>query len=99
MHIAKAGATLALVLAAVAGIDVVSERQAKSWPPPVQNVSAESPALSVSLRDVVFFQQPRKKGLRQILRVMRTVPFAANEGVERRPVRAAELFECGSRVW
>ena len=58
MHIAKAGATLALVLAAVAGVDVVSERQAKSWPPPVQNVSAESHALSPEAEHKTFYMPP-----------------------------------------
>jgi mono/diheme cytochrome c family protein/glucose/arabinose dehydrogenase len=58
MHIAKTAATLALLLAAAAGVDVVSGRQAKSWPPPVQKVAEESPALSPEAEHKTFYMPP-----------------------------------------
>ena len=60
-----------------------------------QQIGAEPSALAVSLRDVVLLQQPGEERLREILRVMRAVSFAANEGVEGIPVRAAQFGQCG----
>jgi mono/diheme cytochrome c family protein/glucose/arabinose dehydrogenase len=58
MQIAKAGATLALALAAVASVDVVPRGQVKSWPPPVQKVAEESPALPPDAEHKTFYMPP-----------------------------------------
>ena len=45
------------------------------------------------MSEIIFLQKPGKESLGQILGVLRMVTFAANKGVKRVPVSAAQFFE------
>src|SRR5439155_24319181 len=47
--------------------------------------------------EVPPFEQPRKKSLSEILRILRFTAFASNETVQWPPVGSAELFQCRLR--
>src|SRR4051812_39233490 len=51
--------------------------------------------LAAGQLEVILFQKPREKILRQILRVVRTVTPTPDVSIQRRPISAAQTFQRG----
>ena len=58
-----------------------------------QQEGAETSLALVHRIEPILLQQAQEKFLRQILRVVRTFPLAADVGIERTPINAAQLLQ------
>src|SRR5262249_22570756 len=64
-----------------------------------QQERAELPQARIHRLEITFLQEPGEESLRQVTRVLMTVPLASDEDVKGIPVGPAQSVHGGSGLW